>query len=167
MATGWNPQRASKVWTSETMWDIKDRLTLLVRTTYLKRKQIWSESERRYDGHTLHQKQQRYRPIHLDLNDSDLFVATVRKICIFTVEFRTKLSSKIGISPVRWISLIHESGYVLIWIVSFPSLPKPMRILIGFGFFRHKTSPFRWKWRNTEDTPVNKDAHFAFIIPCW
>lgn len=68
-------------------------------------------------------------------------------ICILTVEFSTKLRSKIWISPIRRISSIHESHQFWIRIGSFPRPPHPTKMnQRQVRFYSSQWLTIRMKW---------------------
>ncbi len=56
--------------------------TLVVRTTYLSetKGEYYLLHRNKYDGHTLHRMQRRYRPIHSDLDGNDILIACERRM---------------------------------------------------------------------------------------
>jgi len=148
------------------------KLTLLVRTTYLKREREngryfyegWKASiyfapeAANRSAHSFGSKIQR--------ND---WCFPIKILSIFTIELRTKLWSKIGIGPIWWIVFLHIFDNDWTWIGTFPIPPHPTNNSNNKDFvFRTMLKinlPFgRDRW-NTVQTPMKKDTYFTFIIP--
>ncbi len=146
------------------------KLTLLVRTTYLKREneryfyEEWKASTylapeaANRSAHSFGSKMQR-----------SYWCFPINILSIFTIELRTKLWSKICIGPIRWIVFLHIFYNDWTWIVAFPIPPHPRNNSNNKDFVFHTTHkinlPFgRDRW-NTVQTPMKEDTYFAFIIP--